>query len=226
MNRFQNREDAGALLADALEWRGYEDPVVLALPRGGVPVAAIVAHRLSAPLDLIMVRKIGVPSQPELAAAAVVNGDDPQIVVNDEIASMVGLSQADIKKLAAEQLEEIKRRRALYLHDHYSAPLEGKTAIVIDDGIATGATARAALKGIRRRGPSKLVLAVPVAPEDTVARLKSEVDEIVCLETPRHFSAIGVYYLDFHQVPDSEVVRLLGEVQEESRPEITAIKDQ
>jgi putative phosphoribosyl transferase len=211
MDRYSDRNEAGRKLAEALAARGYADPVVLALPRGGVPVALQVARALSAPLDLVMVRKIGVPTQPELAAAAVVNGPAREIVVNDEIAAMAGLDRAAIEALAETQLEEIRRRRTIYLKDRAPVELAGRTAIVVDDGLATGATMRAALIAVRRRKPARLVMAVPVAPEDTLARLAGEVDEVVCPLTPRHFYAIGAHYADFAQVPDSEVVRLMDE---------------
>jgi putative phosphoribosyl transferase len=214
MNGFSNRIAAGQALAEALARKGYADPVVLALPRGGVPIGLEVARRLRAPLDLVMVRKIGVPYQPELAAAAVVNGAHPEIVVNEEIAAIAGLSRKDIDSLADVQLQEIRRRRQLYLKDRAQVPVEGRTAIVVDDGIATGATTRAALKAVRRRRPAKLVLAVPVAPADTLDALRGDVDEIVCLATPAFFYAIGAHYIDFSQVSDEEVMRLLEEADE------------
>ena len=211
MEKFLDRIAAGKELAKALAGRNYSDPVVLALPRGGVPIGVEVARTLAAPLDLVMVRKIGVPFQPELAAAAVVNGAHPEIVVNETIASHAGLSRDDIDRLADEQLAEIKRRRAIYLKDRDAVPVQGRTAIVVDDGIATGATVRAALKAIRRQKPLRLVLAVPVASSDSVSELRSNVDEIVCLHTPDIFYAIGPFYSDFSQVSDAEVVRLLAQ---------------
>jgi len=211
MDRFKDRVAAGQALAKALSQEEYADPVVLALPRGGVPLGLEVARALCAPLDLVMVRKIGVPHQPELAVAAVVNGAHPELVVNEAIAAHAGLSRQDLDRLAEKQLKEIKRRRAIYLASRASTPLEGRTAIIVDDGIATGATVRAALKAIRRQKPLRLVLAVPVAPADTLSELRSDVDEIVCLSMPPVFYAIGAHYADFSQVPDDEVVRLLAE---------------
>jgi putative phosphoribosyl transferase len=211
MTGFNNRIAAGQALAGALVKKDYADPVVLALPRGGVPVGLEVARTLGAPLDLVMVRKIGVPYQPELAAAAVVNGAHPELVVNEDIAAHTGLSRKELDRLAGVQLEEIKRRRKIYLEDRAQVPIEGRTAIIVDDGIATGATVRAALKAVRRLKPAKLVLAVPVAPADTLDALRGDVDEIICLETPEFFYAIGAHYIDFGQVPDAEVVRLLAE---------------
>lgn len=209
MSNFKNRQVAGAALADALEGREFENPLVLALPRGGVPIGAEVARKLNAPMDLIMVRKIGVPRQPELAAAAIVNGDRPELVVNEHVAEMAGLTHDDIDALGKVQLEEIRRRRGLYFQDHQETKIEGRTAIIVDDGIATGATIKAALQATRRHGPALLILAVPVAPSDTLAELESDVDEIICLETPEFFHAIGVHYADFSQVSDEEVIRLM-----------------
>jgi predicted phosphoribosyltransferase len=202
---FTDRSDAGRKLAATLS--GYKDkrPVILALPRGGVPVAAEVAAALDAPLDLILVRKIGVPSQPELAMGAVVDGDDPIVVRNEDVIQLSGVSEADFKAVCDRQLAEIERRRELYLGHRGRVDISGRTAIVIDDGVATGATTRAALQAMRRRNPGKLVLAVPVAPTDTLAELRSEVDELVCLEDHEFFGAIGFYYADFRQVSDEEV---------------------
>lgn len=211
MSGFLNRTEAGKALARELAGKGYSDPVVLALPRGGVPVGIEVVRELHAPMDLVMVRKIGVPRQPELAAAAVVNGDDPQIVVNEGIARHAGLSHADIERLAQTQLEEIRRRRATYLKGRSPVPVEGRTVIVVDDGIATGATMRASLRAVRRRNPAKLVLAVPVAAPETLDKLREEVDEAVCLLIPPMLYAIGAHYSDFRQTSDDEVIRLMDE---------------
>ena len=207
---FADRKDAGERLAKELERFKGRDPVVLALPRGGVPVAFEVAQALDAPLDLVLVRKIGAPLQPELAVAAVVDGEQTEIVTNEELVEELGLSQAWLREQAAREIEEIERRRRLYLADRERAAIEGKTAIVIDDGIATGATTRAALRAVRRRHPKHLVLAVPVAPAETVAALRADVDEVVCLATPFPFGAIGYFYTDFHQVGADEVRDLLA----------------
>jgi len=227
MNSFNNRIEAGQALAEELAKRDYPDPVVLALPRGGVPLGLEVARSLKAPLDLVMVRKIGVPHQPELAAAAVVNGDNPELVVNEGVAAYAGLDKKELDRLAEVQLDEIKRRRGIYLKDRAQISVEGRTAIIVDDGIATGATVRASLKAVRRRKPAKLVLAVPVAPADTVESLRAEVDDLVCIETPVLFYAIGAHYVDFSQVPDEEVVRLLDEADliiKESSPPVEDVK--
>lgn len=208
--RFATREQAGAQLAIELKRHRHERPLVLALPRGGVPVAAEVARALKAPLDLILVRKIGVPWQRELAAAAVVDGERHDLVYNDEVMATAQLRASDLEPQIAEALKEIERRRALYLKDRRPLPIEGSTAIVVDDGIATGTTVKAALKALQRRRPLKLVLAVPVAPASSIADLRQHVDELICLQQPEPFGAIGYFYEDFHQVPDEEVIRLLA----------------
>ncbi|MCA8881576.1 MAG: phosphoribosyltransferase [Rhodobacteraceae bacterium] len=211
MDRFRDRRAAGSALADRLAAESLVHPVVLALPRGGVPVGLEVARRLGAPLDLVMVRKIGVPSQPELAVGAVVNGDAPETVVNDEIAAAMRLNRREIDALARVQLAEIARRRKIYLQGRGPVPIVGRTAIVIDDGIATGATMRAALRSVRRKGAVEVILAVPVAPPDTLAALAAEADGVVCLSRPAHFSAVGAFYVDFRQVEDAAVVEMLAE---------------
>jgi predicted phosphoribosyltransferase len=209
MMTFQDRSDAGRRLAKALsEYKG-RNAVVLALPRGGVPVAAEVAATLDAPLDLILVRKVGVPSQPELAMGAVVDGTAPIVVRNEEVIELSGTTADEFDAACASELEEIERRRQLYIGDRARAEITGQVVIVIDDGIATGATTRAALQAIRNRKPKELVLAVPVAPPDTITKLRGEVDALVCLETPELFGAIGYFYRDFRQVSDQEVVTIL-----------------
>lgn len=208
---FRNRDEAGhALAARLLHLRLAAPMVVLALPRGGVPIGAVVARALGAPLDLLMVRKIGVPWQPELALAAVVDGQRPEIVIDEEVAGHCNVDPNYIEDQALVELREIDRRRKLYLQGRAAVPVEGCTAIVVDDGIATGTTVRAALKALRRSGPARLVLAVPVAPADTLAALRSEVDEVVCLSQPYPFRAIGDHYADFHQVSDGEVLAALA----------------
>ncbi len=207
---FIDRTDAGRKLAKALAHYKEQRPVVLALPRGGVPVAAEVAAALDAPLDLILVRKIGVPFQPELAMGAVVDGREPVIVRNEDVISLTGVSEQEFNATRDQQLAEIERRRKLYLGDRPHPQIAGRTVIVVDDGIATGATTRAALRAIRMRKPSKLVLAVPVAPTDTLKQLQGEADDIVCLEDYEDFGAIGFFYSDFAQVSDTEVIAILA----------------
>ena len=211
---FADRQQAGRVLAEQVAALGLVDPVVLALPRGGVTVAAEVARVLHAPLDLLLVRKIGAPWQPELAVAAVVEGDPPEIVVDAETMQFGGVSRAYIDAEAAQQLEEIARRRALYLRGRPAKPLAGRTVVLVDDGIATGTTVRAALKALHHVRPARLVLAVPVAPADTVAELRSEVDDLVCVAQPSFFHAVGCHYGDFHQVEDDEVIALLDAMEQ------------
>jgi putative phosphoribosyl transferase len=208
---FANRTDAGKKLATALARYRDDDPVVLALPRGGVPVALEIARALDAPLDLVIARKIGVPFQPELAMGAVVDGETPIVVRNEDVISAVAVSAGAFDAICRREMDEIKRRRERYLGDCAPVPVSGKTAIVVDDGIATGATVRATLRATRARHPKRLVLATPVAPSDTLAELQPETDDIVCLETPAFFGSIGTYYRDFSQLTDEAVVALLGQ---------------
>lgn len=207
---FSDRLDAGARLAEALAKYKKPQPVILALPRGGVPVAGEVAAALDAPLDLIVVRKIGVPTQPELAMGAVVDGDQPIVVRNDDVIQMAGVSESEFKAVCDSELAEIDRRRQRYLGDRARVEIAGRIVIVIDDGVATGATTRAALRATRMRNPRKLVLAVPVAPTDTLAIMRQEADEVVCLEDYELFGAIGRFYTDFSQVTDAEVIATLA----------------
>jgi len=209
--RYRDRSEAGRVLADALASNAGQDCVVYALPRGGVPVAFEVARALSAPLDLMLVRKIGVPFRPELALGAVADGDVPEIVVNEDVAELAQLDQTMIAAAAARQMQEIARRRDLYLGGRKPIRATDRIAILVDDGLATGATARAALRAVRRQAPRRLILAVPVAPQATVESLKAEADEIVCPQVVAVFHAVGLHYQDFDQVEDAEVVRLLSE---------------
>lgn len=206
MDTFADRVTAGRDLAQRLLARRPPGPItVLALPRGGVPVAAEIARALGAPLDLLLVRKIGAPWQPELAVAAVVDGDPPDTVIDEETAAMTGVDERYVAEHAQRELEEIARRRRVYLHGRAPLPLQGRTAIVVDDGIATGTTMRAALRALKRRGPDRIVLAVPVAAPEALEALRGEVDEVVCPNVPLRLHAIGLYYDDFHQVDDAEV---------------------
>ena len=206
---FKDRTEAGRKLAKALAAYTDQHPVILALPRGGVPVAAEVAATLHAPLDLILVRKIGVPIQPELAMGAVVDGGAPIIVRNEDVIRLAGIDETEFKTICNSELAEIERRRQRYLGSRERSDVAGRIAIVIDDGIATGATIRAALRATRMRNPKKLVLAVPVAPTDNLAALHSDADEVVCLEDYEFFEAIGLYYANFNQVTDEEVIEML-----------------
>lgn len=194
---------------------GYADqrPAVFALPRGGVPIGYEIAKALKAPLDIVLVRKIGVPFQPELAAGAVVDGEEPLVVMNPQVVEPLGLTEEFLREEIGRKLAEIDERRQVYLAGRTRIDPHGMTAIVADDGIATGATIKAALRAIRRRGPSRLVLAAPVAPPATVEELRAEADAVHCLETPEPFLAIGIFYENFHQLSDDEVVRLLADAQ-------------
>ena len=207
--RFVDRRDAGRQLARRVVALKLDHPIVYALPRGGVPVAAEIAAVLGAPLDLVLVRKIGAPMQPELAVGAVVDGESPELVINQDIARLTGATQEYIDSACARELAEIERRRMRYLPDRPRPDPKDRTAIVVDDGIATGATAIAALHALRKRGARRLVVAVPVAPPDTVARLAREADEVVCLMEPVDFWGISSFYADFHQLEDEEVTRAL-----------------
>lgn len=208
--RFASRREAGRLLAPRVAALRLRDPAVYALPRGGVPVAAEVADALQAPLDLVLVRKIGAPGQPELALGAVVDGATPETVLNPDIVALTGATDAFIEAARRRELAEIERRRMRYLSGHPRIDPAGRDAVVVDDGIATGATARAALHALRRRGAARLVLATPVAPMETLRALRAEADEIVCLFEPAPFFGIGLFYRDFHQLTDDEVIGLLA----------------
>lgn len=207
--RFADRADAGRQLAARLKSLGLANPVVYALPRGGVPIAVEVARVLGVPIDLVLVRKVGAPGQPELALAAVVDGDEAQTVVNEDVAAMTGGGGAFLETARRRELDEIERRRALYLGGHPRISPVGRTAIVVDDGLATGATAKAALRALRRQGAARVVLAVPVAPAETLEDMRAEADDVVCLATPSPFFGVGAFYEDFHQLTDDETVGLL-----------------
>ena len=183
---------------------------MLALPRGGMPVGFEVAQELDAPLDVLLVRKIGVPWQPELALGAVVDGADPQVLINEGLASELAIERSYIASETARQLSEIERRRRIYLGDRPPPALSGRTIIIVDDGIATGSTARAALRAVRKAGARKIVLAVPVAPEDTIKQLRAEADDIFCLLSPSPFIAVGAHYGEFPQLADADVIALLA----------------
>jgi putative phosphoribosyl transferase len=206
---FEDRAEAGRQLAAALS--GYKDerPVVLGLPRGGVAVAAEIAQALDAPLGLILVRKIGAPTRPELALGAVVDGQDPCVVRNDDVIRSLGVSEATFEAICRRELSEIERRRRRHAGDATRVDVGARVVIVVDDGIATGATMRAALRATRMRQPKKLVLAVPIAAPDALDELRSEVDDLVCLISEEHLSAIGLFYVDFHQMSDAEVTEIL-----------------
>jgi predicted phosphoribosyltransferase len=207
---FPTREDAGRMLAGRLHSYQKDHPIVLGIPRGGLPVARQIADALEAALDVVVVRKLGAPGQPELGIGAVVDGDEPQAVFNRDIIESLGVPDKYLEEEVARQTKEVKRREVLYRNGREKIALEGRTVIVVDDGIATGSSVRAALRGVRRSHPKRLILAVPVAPAETLETLQSDTDEIVCLETPAEFYAVGQFYRDFHQVNDQEVQELLS----------------
>jgi putative phosphoribosyl transferase len=206
---FADRRAADVRLAAALLTFKSDNPIVLALPRGGVPVAFEVSRALDAPLDVVLVRKIGAPGHEELGLGAVVDGANPQAVMNEQIVREIRPPAAYIEAETSRQLAEIERRRKIYRGQEPALDITGRTAIVIDDGIATGATMKAVLKALARSKPRKLVLAVPVAPQDSLDDLSGDADEIVCLVTPESFFAVGMYYRDFEQTSDEEVLELL-----------------
>lgn len=207
--RFTDRAAAGRLLAVEVAKRNPSSPVVFALLRGGVPVAAPIAEALGAPLDVLYVRKIGAPGQEELAAGSVVNGERPDIVMNDDVVRALRLRATEIEDIARRELKEIERRRAIYQPGQASETVRNRTAILVDDGIATGASMRAAIIAVRRRGPRRIIAATPVASLASAREFSAEVDDFVSIATPRDFGAVGLYYRDFHQVTDEEVIALL-----------------
>lgn len=207
---FRNRQEAGERLAAALGPFKTQSPVVLALPRGGVPVAAEVAARLGAPLDLVLVRKIGVPRQPELAMGAIAEGDPPITLRNESVVQALQIEDKDFDSVRNRELIEIERRRRVYLGDRPRVDVAGKVAILVDDGIATGMTIRAAAQATANRRPGRVVIAAPVAAVDIAAELRREIGDVICLEEYDHLFAIGCHYADFSQVSDDDVRRILG----------------
>jgi putative phosphoribosyl transferase len=206
---FADRHHAGKSLAERLkEFTGRIDVVVLALPRGGVPVAYEVASALHAPLDVFVVRKLGVPGHEELAMGAIASGDVR--VLNQDVLDWYRLSEADIEAVSRHEKGELERRERLYRGSRPLTPIEGRTVILIDDGLATGSTMRAAVEAVRRLNPTRIVVAVPVGAQDTCDQLGRIADEAICLMTPGSFSAVGQWYLDFSQTTDDEVRHLLA----------------
>ena len=217
---FRNRVHAGRCLARQLTHLQDEDPIVLALPRGGVVVGFEVASALDAPLDIVTVRKIGAPFHREYGIGALVDGDEPELLLDRDRLEMLGVTDEQLRAVIEHELSEIHRRERLYRAGKPRIDLRDRVIIVVDDGIATGSSIRAALRGLRRMNPRRLVLAVPVAPPDTIESLRNECDEIVCLLLPPGFRAVGEFYEDFEQTNDDEVIALLQEsrrLQERSR---------
>lgn len=207
--QFIDRADAGRQLAARLATLSLPKPVVYALPRGGVPVAREIARGLHAPLDLVLVRKIGAPRAPEVALAALVEGDPPQIVVNEQIRTLSGADDAFLEAALQREALEIERRRSRYLGERARIDPAGRTAIVVDDGIATGATAKAALIALKRQGAARTILAVPVGPRRILAEMSKHADEVVCLYAAWRFDGVGSFYSDFHQLTDEETIGML-----------------
>lgn len=210
--RFADRTDAGQQLAEKLAQMDLRDPVVFALPRGGVPVGAEVARKLGAPLDLILVRKIGAPGNPEVALGAIAEGAAGTILMNEDVRRLSGASDAFIQRAHAEQRAELERRKKRYLGERPRVDPAGRTAIVIDDGLATGATMKAALQSLKNNGASRIVVALPVAPESALAELTGLADDVVCLLRATTFRGVGAFYRDFGQLSDEEVIRQLARV--------------
>jgi predicted phosphoribosyltransferase len=214
---FRDRRDAGRVLAQLLErYRGRADPIVLALPRGGVPVAYEVATALGAPLDVFLVRKLGVPGHEELAMGAIASGG--VVVINDDVVRGLGIRQDLVRHVAEREGDELKRREAAYREGRLPLDVAGKVVILVDDGLATGSSMLAAVSALRRLDPAKIVIAVPAAPESTCRLLGPLVDDVVCATTPSPFMAVGESYWDFSQTTDDEVRALLGEAAEVTRP--------
>ena len=206
---FADRDKAGLLLADRLAEMILPNALVVALPRGGVPVGAQIARRLDAPLDVAFVRKLGAPDEPELAIGAVAEGDPPEIVLNARQVEELGLDEDFIRSAVDREVAAIEQRRRDYADARPAVEPAGRTVIVVDDGVATGMTMQAALRSIRRRGAVRVVAAVPVASREAVAMLQEEADDVVCLSAPRRFGSVGSFYRAFGQVSDADVVGLL-----------------
>jgi putative phosphoribosyl transferase len=204
---FADRADAGRCLAAGLTHLRGQDVVVLGLPRGGVPVAFAVARALDAPLDVIVVRKLGVPQQPELAMGAV--GEDGVLVLNDTVLRQAGITPHELDVAERRERDEVTQRAQRFRADRTAVPLTGRTVVLADDGIATGSTMRAACQVARAHGARRIVVAVPVASPDALARLRHDADEVICLQSPRHFAAVGQWYRDFTQLRDADVTALL-----------------
>ena len=205
---FADRAEAGRALAEELSQRAYVEPVVLGLPRGGVPVAAPVAAALDAPLDVAVVRKLGAPGHPELAVGAV--GPGGVRVLNDDVVRALGIDERALAAVTARERDELRRREQTYRGDRPAAQVRGRTAVLVDDGLATGATMLAAVRLVQVAGAERVVVAVPLGAAASCGRLAEAADEVVCLHRPEPFLAVGRHYRDFHQTTDDEVRALLG----------------
>jgi predicted phosphoribosyltransferase len=208
MTAFRDRREAGRALAARLgAYAGRDDVAVLALPRGGVPVGYEVAEALAAPLDVFLVRKLGTPGHRELAMGAIASGGVR--IVNDEVVNWLGIKPHQIDAVAAEEQRELERRERAYKEGRSSVPIRGHTVVLVDDGLATGATMRAAVQAVRQLAPARVVVAVPVGARDTCSDLAALADEVICLSMPEPFSAVGQWYMNFDQTSDDEVEDLL-----------------
>ncbi|WP_429806640.1 phosphoribosyltransferase [Ensifer sp. B1-9] len=212
---FENRADAGRQLAEAVEVETLTDPLVVALPRGGVPVAYEIAIRIGAPLDVLIVRKIGAPGHAEFGLGALVDGEEPELFLNRQAIRLVRPARGYLEAETERQHAEILRRRALYFGDREPLSPRDRDVILVDDGIATGGTVRAAIRALRRANPRRLILAVPVAPKGELADLRNAVDRVICLATPSAFRAVGLHYHDFEQTSDEEVIALMKKARRE-----------
>jgi predicted phosphoribosyltransferase len=213
--RFRDRREAGQRLATKLaRYAAHEGVTVLALPRGGVPVAYEVARKLNAPLDVFLVRKLGVPGQEELAMGAIASGGVR--VLNRDVVALAGVTENVIEAVAAREGRELERRERLYRRGRPALPLTGRIVILVDDGLATGASMRAAVRAVQSQGPARIVVAVPTAPPDTCESLGREVDEVTCVLRPDRFRSVGTWYDDFSQTTDGEVQQLLDDASRES----------
>ncbi len=210
---FRNRHNAGRRLAERLARYRDENPVVLALPRGGVPVGYEISRSLDAPLDIFIARKLGAPGRPELGIGAVAQGG--LRVLNADAIRALGIPKEHIERVAKRETAEIERRLGLLRGESPEPEVRGRTAILVDDGLATGVTARAAIEALRRRAPRRLVLAVPVCAAPSAELLRPEVDDLICLKTPSGPTAISLWYRNFEQVPDEEVIKLLKDARRE-----------
>ncbi len=206
---FENRDEAGKALAEELSELKGENPLILGVPRGAVPMAAVVADRLDGELDVVIVRKLGAPGNPELAIGSVT--EDGEAIVNDELARRTGASDEYIEQETQRQMQRIEERKRAYREARPKVPMEGRIVVIVDDGFATGATMKAALESAAAETPERLIAAAPVGAQDTCREMGEYADEVVCLRAPQLFGAVGAFYRDFGQVSDDEVVKVLKE---------------
>jgi putative phosphoribosyl transferase len=222
MAGFNSRREAGIALAGKLQQLGVPEPIVYALPRGGLPVAAEVANRLNAPLDVILVRKLGAPGHSELAIGAVADGAAPAVVLHDDILRNLGVGADFVERAKTEALKEIDRRRAALAHVRVPLSPEGRVVIIVDDGLATGATMEAAVASMRKAKAKRVIVAVPTAPIDTAARFRALADEFIALETPDSFWSVGARYRRFPQLTDADVIDILTQFHKRQTPDLSA----